>query len=63
MHSGVNKKCQQCVGLCKQWKQQIVVYCPSFRSTQKKDAKPENRETLHIGENGKTGHIRDDYSE
>ena len=52
MHSGVNKLCQQCVNSCKQWRQQIVCYCPSFRSTQKKDAQPENRDTLPVGENG-----------
>ena len=47
--SGVNKLCAQCVHDCKQWKQ-VVVCCPMFASTQRRDkpedAKQENGDTL-----------------
>ena len=29
---GVNAKCGQCTGSCKQFKQVVVVYCPNFKS-------------------------------
>ena len=29
---GVNKKCQQCSGECKQYAQVVVCYCPNFKS-------------------------------
>ena len=32
MLDGVNKKCEKCVGVCKQFRQVKVVYCPSYES-------------------------------
>lgn len=32
--SGVNKVCQQCTGVCKQWEQVKVIRCPMFKSRQ-----------------------------
>jgi hypothetical protein len=35
--NGTNKKCQQCLGKCKQWAQNAIMSCPSFQSNQKKN--------------------------
>lgn len=44
--TGSNKKCQQCVGACKQWQQVHIVRCPLFRNNQKNDAEDKKRDTL-----------------
>jgi len=39
MLSGVNKKCAKCTGVCKQWRQITIIYCPNFVF---KSSKPKN---------------------
>lgn len=39
---GVSPKCSQCIHICRQWKQVIVVFCPLFctRVSKKKRGNP-----------------------
>ena len=62
MFSGTNKLCQQCVKLCKQYRQNAVVKCPSFQSTQKKVSNMEEADTLQSGEIDVAGSCKDDIS-
>ncbi|MDD5431662.1 MAG: hypothetical protein PHO70_01570 [Candidatus Omnitrophica bacterium] len=57
---GVNFKCRQCVGKCKQWQQIIIVYCPMFESilADKSDGLPSEHEKLVAELQGKRNLVK-----